>query len=327
MKSLLTLFLVLFNLVASAQKLTVVRTDSSRIESRVYPGGKEVKEFIKSKDRVNYRFYRDNQAKATTTSTYTKAGRAIGITREYSDEGKLLYSVDHDNGRWIIATAVVDPYQGLRQQIKQKADQLIAAVYGQYFLLHNAVWNVRSSAMYNEAIGGDWTDVFAQPPTKFLLRYDVKLDREHVYPELIEFALDAQGNFITDDYGDVYGFEQLLIFPVEGFGLSYRTALEATQKYSGVKSSLLNGFLKWEKVKSPFLYTYGLYTGQFRFYVPVKTGVQKDLHPKGRSRVTEYYDVYSFNPWTGAFTGKQQMESIHEWEERSGFSSGLRPRR
>lgn len=327
MKSLLLIFFLLLNTVVEAQKPHIVYTDSSRIESRLYPGGKEIKEIITAKNLVYYRFYRNNQARATTTSTYTKTERVIGITKEYDDQGKLLYSIDHEHGKWIVANAQVDPYYSLRQQVKAKADRLIAAMYGQYFLTHNVVWNVRSSAIYNEAIGGDWTDFFGLKPTKFLFRYDVKLDREHVYPELIEFALDAQGNFIADDYEEIYGFEPLLTFPMKGFDLLYRNALETARNISKAKGPLSTGFLKWEKVKSPFLYTYGLYTGQFRFYVPLKTGVQKDLHPKGRSRVTEYYDVYSFNPWTGAFTGTQQMESVHEWEERSGFSSGLRPRR
>lgn len=326
MKTLLIIF-ILLNLPAAAQKLHVVHTDSSRIESRLYPGGKEVKEIITGKNLVYYWFYRNNQARVTTTSTYTKTDRVIGITKEYDDDGRLLYSIDHDHGKWIVANVQIDPYYFLRQQMKAKTDLLIAAMYGYCFLTHNVIWNVRSSTICNEAICGNWTDIFGQRPIKFTFRYDVKLDPEHVYPELIEFALDAQGNFITDDYEDVYGFEPLSIFPVKGFELVYRKALVTAQKASKVRGSLSTGFLKWEKVKSPFLYTYGLYTGQFRFYVPIKTGVQRDLHPKGRSRVTEYYNVYSFNPWTGAFAGKQQMESVHEWEERSGFSSGLRPRR
>ena len=327
MKPLLTVFLLLLSLVVEAQKPHVIHTDSSRIESRLYPGGREVKEIIAAKDLVYYRFYRNNQARATTISTYTKTGRVFGVTKEYSDQGKLLYSIDHDRGKWIIASALVDPFYALRQRMKIIADRLIATMYGQDFLLHNTVWNVRESSMYSSIAGGNWTDFFEEVPVRFLFRYDVKLDREHVYPELIEFELDIQGNFITNDSEEVYGFEKFSGFPMNRFSLVYRTALETVRKNSGVRDSLLTGLLKWEKVKSPFLHTGGLYTGQFRFYVSVETGTRKDLHPKGRSRVTVYYDVYSFNPWTGAFLGKQPMETVNEWEENSGFSSGLRPRR
>lgn len=327
MKVLATILLILLNLTVFSQKPHITYTDSSRIETRFYPSGKEVNEFITARNIVYWRFHRDNLPKPTTTSAYAKDRRAIGVTKEYDNQGRLLYSVDHDRGLWIVANAQIDPYYQLRQQTKAKADRLIASMYGQYFLVNNVIWNVQASYIHTSVTGGNWTDFLGGEPIEFLFRYDVKLDKKHVYPELIEFTLDAKGNFVADDYEEVYGFEQVLTFPMNGFGLTYKRALEIAQKKSGLKGALSNGFLEWEKVKPPFLYSYGLFTGQFRFCVPIKTGTRKDLHPKGRSRVTEYYDVYTFNPWTGILIGMQQMESVHEWEERSGFSSGLRPRR
>lgn len=204
--------------------------------------------------------------------------------------------------------------------MKQKADTYISAIYGRKFLTNNAIWNVQTSAIYNATESGDWTDHFAKKPTKFLFRYDVKLDSKHVYPELIEFELDANGNFIPNESEEVFGFEKRSTISTNGFALAYNTAIEIVKKKSGLSNQQLTGFLKWESFKKP-----SLYNGQFRFYVTVKTGSVKDIHPKGRSSVTDQFDIYSFNPWTGNFIEKKKMKSIKSWEELSGNSTGLIP--
>ena len=326
MKSLLTAFLLLARVAVQAQQPHTVQTDSSRIVSQLYPGGKEVKEWVTGKDRVHYRFYRNNRATVTTTSTYTKAGRPVGTTREYDDHGTLLYAIDHDHGRWLVTNPRAYPNYALLARIKAKADRLVTAVYGQCFLYQHAVWNVRASAVYNGTLGGNWTDVLAETPTQFLVRYDIRLDEAHVYPELIELQFDADGTFIPEVSDEAYGFERLSAFPAHGMGLVYGRALATAQQKSGVTQPL-TGFLTWERRPEPLWQPPGLYDGQYRFYVPVRTGTRKALHPKGRSRITAYYDVYCFNPWTGAFVGKQPMEAVEEWETNSGFNSGLRPRR
>ncbi|OGX91705.1 hypothetical protein [Hymenobacter coccineus] len=320
MKILPTAFFLLLSTAATAQNLSVVTTDSSRIETRLYPGGREVKEILTAKDLVYYRFYRNDQTVATTTGTRTKAGRPTGITRDYNDRNQLLYTVDHDRGTWRVADKQLYPFYGIQDHMRAKADSTIAAIYGRQFLLTSTVWNVQGSAIYNAKESGNWTDSFVAKPTKFLFRYDVKLSPRRVYPELIEFELDANGNFIPNEFERIFGFEKRPQVPTPKFTLAYRSTIEMTRKKSGARNQPLSGFLKWESFKKP-----ALYNGHFRFYVPIKTGTLTDLHPKGRSSVTDRFDVYVFNPWTGAFIEKKKMKAVRSWEERSGNSSGLVP--
>ena len=76
--------------------------------------------------------------------------------------------------------------------------------------------------------------------------------------------------------------------------------------------------MKWENFKKPTLYN-----KRFRFYVPIKTGTVADLHPKGRSSVTDRFDVYVFDHWTGSFIGKKKMKAVQSWGEHSGNSTDL----
>ena len=320
MKPLFTAFLLVSGFSGWAQKPRIVKTDSSRIETTWYTAGKQVREIITAKDRVHYQFYRNHNRTATTRATYTKTWRPIGLTKEYDEQGHLLYTIDHDRGSWRAVQPKSYPFYDLQSAMKRKADTYIAALYGRSFLAKNAVWNVQESYLYNEGESGAWTEPMASKPVQFLFRYDVKLDGEHVYPQLIEFKLDAQGNFIPNESEEVYGFEQRRPVPANGFELVYSRAMETAKKKSGVRDQPLAGLMKWESWKKP-----SLYNGQFRFYVTVKTGSHQELHPKGRSRVTDYFDVYSFSPWNGAFLERKKMEASREWEKNSGSSYGLRP--
>jgi len=120
--------------VGRAQAVRVRLTDSSRIETRLYPAGREEKEFLRGKDVVYWRFYRHNTAQVTSTETLTKAGRATGQWTEYDEHGKLVYSVDRDHGTWRVASRTAYPFFALQRRVKAHADRLIAAVYGQPFL-------------------------------------------------------------------------------------------------------------------------------------------------------------------------------------------------
>lgn len=132
--------------------------------------------------------------------------------------------------------------------------------------------------------------------------------------------LDADSRFIPNEFEEVFGFEKRPQVPAPKFALAYRSAIETTRKKSGVRNRLLSGFLRWESFKKPTLYD-----GRFRFYVPIKTGTVADFHPKDRSSVTDRFDVYVFDPWTGSFIGKKKMKTIRSWEEHSGNSTGLVP--
>ena len=128
--------------------------------------------------------------------------------------------------------------------------------------------------------------------------------------------------FIPSVSEQIFGFEKIDKKQNQGFQLSFDNALRIAKQNGLVEndSTKAMSFLKWEGFNKPILYN-----GQFRFYVIIKTKTVKDLNPNGRSNVTDKYDVYSFNPWTGQFLEKKKMKSIRSWEEHSGSSSGLIP--
>jgi len=309
--------LLLSATIGQAQPAQVRQTDSSRLETRLYPGGREVKEVLRHKDRVYWRFYRNNGSQVTTTATYNKAGRTIGLWTEYDDHGKLRYVIDCDRGTWQVAHVSAYPFFALQRHLKVRADRLLATIYGRQFVQQHLVWNVQESAIYNDQESGNWTDQLRSPPTRFLLRYNVKLDAQHVYPELIEFHLDARGQLEPDSVADILGLERRPPWASHRFALRYETAMQLVARRSGARKQSLAGFLEWEKLPQANSH------GHFRFYVPVPTGTTKDLHPAGRSQVIYYFDVYVFDPWTGALLAKQKKKSIQSWEANSGSSSGL----
>jgi hypothetical protein len=325
-RSLILAFLVPLSLLAGggrAQAVHVRLTDSSRIETRLYPAGREEKEFLHGKDLVYWRFYRYNTSQVTSTETLTKAGRAIGQWREYDDHGKLVYVVDREHGWWRIASRHAYPFFALQQRVKAHADSLIAAGYGWPFLRAHAVWNVQGSAIYNAQESGNWTDAFTAPPTRFLFRYDVRLDAQHVYPEMLQFELDAQGRLLPPSSEPPLSPTQRRPQLPSRFRLRYATALQLVQRLSHVRSVPLVGFLQWEGL--PRLQEASLYTGHLRFYVPVLISSEKDLHSQGRSERIDHFKVYVFDPWTGTLLATRKMKSVHGWEAHSGSSTGLLP--
>ena len=299
--------MITLTLTVEAQKDFTVKTDSSTIETKFYPGGKEVREILKQKNLVYYKFYRNNLKILTSTATYDKSDRLIGIAKEYNNNGKFLYQIDYDKGLWTVANKKIYPYFDLQFKMKQKADSLIASVYGKQFLLNNAVWNVSGSYIYNKDESGNWTDIFKSKPNKFLFRYAVKLDKEHIYNDLIEFELDTDGNYLSNPYEEVFGFEKIAKNQKKGFLLSYDNAIKIAKQKGLVEndSTKASAFLKWENIKES-----KLHKGHFRFYVIIKTISIKNLNPKGRSSVTDKYDVYSFNPWTAEYLETKKMKSI-----------------
>lgn len=322
MRIYLTIIFVITTLSTKAQKNFSVKTDSSIVRTEFYPGGKEVKETINDKDLVYYKFYRNNGNVATSTATYDKSGRRIGLAKEYTDNGKLLYTINHDKGTWTVANKASYPFYDLQAKMKKRADSLVIEMYGKRFLEDHAIWSVDGSYIYNENESGNWTDNLKQKPNKFLFRYDVKFDKNHGYDDLMEFELDAKGKFIPSVSEQIFGFEKIDKKQNQGFQLSFDNALRIAKQNGLIENDSTKAMplLKWEGFNKPTLYN-----GQFRFYVIIKTKTVKNLNPNGRSNVTDKYDVYSFNPWTGQFLEKKKMKSIRSWQEHSGSSSGLIP--
>jgi hypothetical protein len=299
--------------------MRVKQTDSSRIETQQYPGGREVKEILRRKDQVYWRFYRNSGTQVTTTAMFNKAGRTIGLWTEYDDYGKMQYVIDCDRGTWRVAQLKAYPFFALQRRMKARADSLLAATYGQQFMQQYTVWNILDSYIYNEQESGNWTDQLIAPPTRFLFRYDLKLDAQHVYPKLIEFELDARGQFVPDSIADAFGLERRLPWAAKRFNLRYEAALQLVTRLSGARRQSLTGFLDWDGLRQANCY------GHFRFYVPVPTASNKNLHLGGRSEITTHFNVYIFDPWTGALLTKKKMKTSYGWEANSGSSAGLQP--
>jgi hypothetical protein len=313
------MLLVLLASAGQAQPMQVKQTDSSRIETQQYPGGREVKEILRQKDRVYWRFYRENGAQVTTTAMFNKDGRTIGLWTEYDDHGKVRYVIDCDQGTWRVAQLKAYPFFALQRRMKARADSLLVTTYGRQFVQQYTVWNIQGSAIYNGQESGNWTDQLAAPPNRFLFRYDVKLDAQHVYPKLIQFALDARGQLVPDSVTNAFGLERRLPWSAKRFALRYEAALQLATSRSGARRQSLTGFLQWDGLRQANSY------GHFRFYIPVPTGSDKDLHPAGRSEITTHFDVYIFDPWTGALLAQKKMQTNYGWEANSSSSSGLQP--
>jgi hypothetical protein len=132
------------------------------------------------------------------------------------------------------------------------------------------------------------------------------------------------GNFIPNEYEEVFGFEEIPGNYKKGFTLSYEQAIEIAKKRGLVENDTAKaiGYLKWEGFKTPTLYN-----GRFRFYVLIKTATIENIVANGRSSRIDKFDVYSINPWTAEFIEKKKMKAIRSWEKMSGSSTGLLPDR
>jgi len=287
-----------------------------------FPNVRLIKTFTKNRNVVLYDYYYNGTAQLESTNSYDTLKRPIGIAKHFMEKGGLKYSKDYDNGEWFVYNKKEYPFYDLQNRMKVTADSLISKMYGQSFLINNVVWNVDGSYIYNETESGYWTDKFKKIPTKFLFRYDVKLDKNNRFDELIEFALDSIGIFIPNQYEAIYGFENVTDNLKGSFKLTYDQAIKKAKELGLTENDTTKavGILLWENFDKP-----ELINGQFRFYVTIRTKIIESIVPNGRSRRISKYDVYSFNPWTGEFIEKKMMKSIYSWETMSGNSTGLIP--
>jgi len=285
-----------------------------------YPNLRLIKTFLKSKNIVFYDYYYNGTTQLENTSTCDTLKRRIGITKQFSKKGKLEYTVDYDKGEWKVFNKNEYPFYDLQMKMKVMADSLVGKMYGHNFLINNTMWSVTTSAIYNENESGNWTDKFEKKPTKFLFRYDVKLDKDNKYEDLIQFELDANGNFIPNQYELIFGFENVPDNLKGSFKLKYEEAIKQAKQLGLTENSNKKavGILRWENFKQP-----ELINGQFRFYVTSRTKMIENILQNGRSSRIIKYEVYSFNPWTGEFIEKKNMKSVSSWEKNSGSSIGL----
>ena len=301
-------------------------TGSLMLVREKYPNVRLIKTITRGNEIVLYEYYYNGTTKIESTSTYDRSGNPRGIVKTYSNEGVLAYAQDYDNGKWIVYDKKAYPFYEQQHTMKVKADSLISKMYGHKFWLNNTIWNVSGSYIYNETESGYWTSNLKSRPTKFLFRYDVKLDKEHRYNERIEFELTDGGVFIPNEYEEIYGFEDMPLSRRREFRLTYAQAI-AQARQLGLQendSSKATGTLRWENFRKP-----ALINGCFRFYVTIKTKTIENIVPNGRSSRTTKYEVYSFNPWTGSFVEKKKNEvdiflGRNEWQQhRSDPGRGL----
>lgn len=323
MRHILLIILTLLTTSSFSQENSKIETDTSVIETRYYKEDNYYNIFNELKDskKTYYsEFYLDT--KTLKEQGVFVDGNSFGLWREFFKDGKLKREINYDKGLITFVDKKAYPFYDLQNKMKEKADSLICKMYGNSFLTNNTVWSVGGSYIYNDKESGNWTDKLNNKPTKFLFRYDVKLDNEYKYDDLIEFELDDKGNFLPNEYEEVFGFENVPENLRGSFKLKYSDALLKAKNLGLIENDTTKavGLLRWENFKKP-----NIINGQFRFYITIRTKTIENLVPNGRSSRTTKYEVYSFNPWTGDFIEKKKMKSIYSWEQMSGSGTGLIP--
>lgn len=305
----------------------IFKPDTLRLNNKIlirerFPNVRLIKTFEDNIDLVYYEYFYNDTNILDNTIFYNSKEKPVGISKQYYEDGSLDYIEDFDRGEWIVSNKNDYPFYSTLDLMKKKADSLIIKVYGADFLKNHCTWSVSGSYVYSDNESADWKEKFNFSPTKFLFRYDVKLDSKHNYDDLIEFEIDDKGNFIPNQYEQIFGFEKVPENLKGKFKLNYTKALEIA-KENGLKennSTEIFSALKWECFKKP-----EFFNGVFRFYLSVKVETIENLIPDGRSSRISKFEVYSFNPWNGEFIEKKKMKSIYSWEKNSGNQTGLIP--
>ncbi|RYX83151.1 hypothetical protein EON73_03970 [bacterium] len=314
--------LTFFFQLSFAQENNKIETDTSIVETMYHPNFNSIKIFneLKDKSKMYYtELYLDSK-KIKEQGIFT-GNNAAGVWKEFFQDGKLKRVIDYNKGIITYFDKKTFPFLGLQNLFKLKGDSIIKKNYSQDFFDKNIVWSLGNSYIYNGDESGNWTDEFKKEPTKFLLRYNVKLDGR-TYKDRIEFEINSEGQVIPNDYENIYGFEQLPKNSSKTFELNREKAI-GIAKQKGLQetdSTKAESLLSWENSKSK-----NIYNGRFRFYVLIKTATIKGIKTAGRSSIINKFDVYVFNPWTAEFVEKRKMKAIHSWEEMSGTSTGLLP--
>lgn len=304
----------------------VIKTDSSEIEVMYFAYLNSIREFneLRSSGKTYFRDFYFNSHTLKTHGTQLKDGERIGIWNYYLNNGNKSTTLDYDNGVWKDVDRNAFPFYDYLQWIKSKGDNIIIENYGYEFFKKYVTWNIQGSAIYNDEESGDWIDQFKSKPNKFLLKYNIRLNDQENYPNIILFSLDSNGKLIFPFgvFEEVKGFEHVdtsmnmiidrneAISLAKGLGLIESDSTKAT------------GFLTWQYDEDKKVEKFN---GRFIYSVLIKTATEKAINPNGRSRITDRYDSYNFNPWTKKYLGKEKMKTIYEFEELSGFNSGLIP--
>ena len=305
-----------------AQRETVVKTDSSTIETKYFEDLNSIRVFnnLKTQNKSYFTDYYYDTKRVKERGVFL-GNNSHGVWKEFWPDGKLKSVINHTAGVITYFDKKAYPFYDYQLSIKLKGDSIIRKIYSNEFLKKNVVWDIDHSYIYHHPYSGNWTDSLELKPEEFLLRYAIKLDGK-IYPEIIELHLDKHGRFVADQ--DIKGLEKLPANTKRTFKLTLSNAILLAKQKGLVesRSKKADAFLTWESEESK-----SIYRGHFRVYVIINTTSLKDIHPKGRSTIIDKYDVYIFNPWSGTFIQKKKMKAIRGWEEGSGSSTGLLPDR
>jgi hypothetical protein len=311
----------------------IISTDSTDIEIIRNSAYRIWEETYKDKDSVWYsvRYIKDT-TQVKTEGWKTKKGKHIGVWKEYTINGELMYTWNHEMGICEVNPKLY-PYHGLLEKMKLKADGIIIKTYSKVFFEKHVKFNYECNAYYGQyktySTGtfwindylGSWIEPLKGKPNTFMFRYDILYDSGELFSRGIELELDSIGNYIPNEDK---GFEKLLdnsprVFSVNKFNIIEK-AKENGLELSDTATYFC--FLTWESFKKP-----DFYNGQYKYYIAVKSGEKKEISEleNGRSRITEKFTVYEFNPWTSEYLNTKKMKAVREWEKLSGSSTGLIP--
>lgn len=299
-----------------------IETDSSEIriiKNSVYKTYTETYKF-KDLEWYSVHFIKDT-TRLNTESWSIKEGKRIGIWKEYNFDGQLMFTRDYDNAVCEINKSLY-PFHNILVQMKVKSDELIIETYSKEFFEKHVRFDFNCYAYDKDGYVGSWAEPMERKPSKFLFRYQVKLNTSEWYDEMIGIELDEKGEYIPNEgFWNNYGFEKVEPHN-RTFQIDKNKAIEIA-KEKGLDASDLNKvseFLRWEKFEKP-----EFYNGKFKYYITELTNEKKDIKEEGRSRIVYKYNVYSFDPWTAEFIEKKKMKRVREWGKNSGFTSDLMP--
>ncbi len=135
-----------------------ISTDSSEIEIIRNSEYRVYEETYKNKDSVWYsvRYIKDT-SQIKTERWKTKNNRYLGVWKEYTLNGTLMYTLDHFNGICEINISLY-PYHDLLELMKAKADSLIISVYSLEFFKDHVRFDYKCYAYDEDGYVGSWIE-------------------------------------------------------------------------------------------------------------------------------------------------------------------------
>jgi len=244
---------------------STVITDSSVITVKYFEDLNSIRVFndLKNKKLTYYQDYYYDTKSIREQGVYND-GCSIGIWKLYSPTGVLESITDFDKGVWTVINEKYFSFYATKLKMRRIADSLVQAMYGSDFFNKHIIFDLDQSGASDDERYNFWTMNTHKKPKEFMMRYNIRLDSDTLYRDLIEFKLDAHGHFMPDAYEKIYGFQKLLDTIPPVFRLTYNSALEMAEKNGLVETdtSKAEGFLRWENFGIP-----EIYDGRFWFYI------------------------------------------------------------